>query len=307
MSKFLFYTDAHLSAKRPIHRVDSFVDSLLRKLEEVYEIAAEEGVDFVVFGGDFFNSHRIFNYEIIDEAIQIIDRFGKPTYAIVGQHDLVGYNKDTYRSSTLHFLEKYSTCFSTMWEPVELGDMVLYPCHTFDNFEAAFDVSVSRKKKSVLVAHHLITKETKPYDTYLVSSFTPCRYSMVLFGDYHGGMEMTTAEDGTVVYSPGALARLAISDRNHIVKVGIITCAPKKDIQVKERPLNSALPPEECFGQSILEEIRETADMTDASAFVESILDMEKQCVDVFELIERVAKQQDLREDVLEYILAKRD
>lgn len=295
-----------MSGQRPEHRIDNFSESLLVKLEETYRLAIEKGVDFVVFMGDFFNSHRIFNYEIINSVMDIICSSRLTTYAIVGQHDTVGYNPDSYRSSTLNFMERHCPRFETMWEPKEFDDVVLYPCHCYDEFLPAFQKPITRKKKSILVAHHLITRNTVPFETYLLEDFLPCKYSAVIFGDFHFGMRPYYDENETLVWSPGALARQAINEKTRVVRVGVVEVNLGKRVEVEEIQLNNVRSGDEVFAKTLLEEIRERPEMVDTSEFVQSIRELEATSEDIFDMLEKAAKKRKVRKPVINYILAKR-
>jgi DNA repair protein SbcD/Mre11 len=303
MSKILFYTDFHLTAKTPRHRIDSFADSLLKKLKEIYEIAEAEAVDCVCFGGDFYNNHRIFNYDMINGAMEIICDCQIQTHAVIGQHDLIGYNKETYRTSTLSFMERHCAMFETLWRPFELSDCVLYPCHWFDKLTDVMQQQTSKKKKSILVAHQTISREKLMFQTHVTSDLSG-NYDLVLSGDWHGGFETHTAND-ILWCNPGSIGRLAISDCHRNPQVALVNITKGKPIEIELRCLKSAGKAEEVFGMSFLETIREKAGM-DTSNFVNGILELEQEVVDVFELIDKIGKSKGIRQEVLSYIASKK-
>jgi len=306
-TKIAVFTDMHLTGKRPVHRTDDFCGALIRKLQEVYDIANRRDVDCVVFLGDFFNNHRIFSYEIINEAMDVICASKVKTYAITGQHDLVGYNPTSFKTSTLSFVERHCSQFQTLHEPLEMGDVVLYPCHVYDDFKTSVSSkAVSKRKKSVLCAHHLITVDEKPYQTNMLKDFLPCAFSAIIFGDLHIGMP-PTEEQGTLVWGPGALARLAINERQRPVRCGILTAEAGKPVEVEEILLESAVSGEDVFGEMLIEQIRERPEMLDVSGFVESIRELEASSADVFEMLERAAIKEGIRKEVVDYILSKRE
>jgi len=305
VTKLMVYTDLHLTAKKPFHRVDDFQATMLAKLKEVYDLGDARGVDHVLFLGDFFNSHRIFSYDLINSAMDIICNAGVDTHALVGQHDLVGRNKDSYASSTLCFMERHCKRFQTMHKPTDLGDVVIYPCHSWDDFPETMGWTVSKRKKSILAAHHLITREKKIFHTYVTDDFLPCQYSAVIFGDYHGGMDPYRHESGTLVWSPGSLARLAINETARKVKVGIMTAVPGQNVEVEELELACAKPGKDVFSETFIESVREHAGL-DTSRFVEQIMSIEADAVDIFDLVQKAATQQGVRKEVVDYILSKR-
>lgn len=306
MTKFLVYTDTHLTGQRPVHRCDDFIRSILDKMKETYDLAKQNNVDFVVFLGDFYNNHRIFNYEIINEAMDIIDSHPTKTYAIIGQHDLRGYNLETYKTSTLNFMERHCGNFETIFKPLEFNDVVLYPCHVYEPFPEVFKNKITRKKKSILLAHHLITLQKKPFPTHIINDYLPCQYSAILFGDFHVGMEPYYDSNETLIWSPGSLTRLAINDIERKIKIGIITTELGSKVLVEEIHLASAKSGYDVFSKNVLEIIRETPQMVDMDGFIKGIQELETMSIDIYDMIEKAAKNNGIRQEVINYILSKK-
>ena len=191
-----------------------------------------------------------------------------------------------------------------MMTPLDLGDAVVYPCHSWDDFPEAMGWQVTKKKKSILAAHHLITKDKKIFHTYVLDEILPCQYSAIIFGDYHAGMDIYT--DGkTLVWSPGSMARLAINETERKLKVGVLTAIPGQPVAVEEFPLQSAKPASEVLSTTFLESVREHAGM-DAGKFIEQIMSIESESVDIFDLVEKAASQKGVKKEVINYILSKR-
>jgi DNA repair exonuclease SbcCD nuclease subunit len=300
-TKFIFYTDLHLTAKRPIHRVDDFTASLLIKLKEVYDVAVQEQADFVIFGGDFFNNHRIFSYEIILTASDIISKSGLPTYAVIGQHDLIGHNKETYKTSTLSFMEHFCTNFNTLCQPTKIKNVMLYPCHWFDNVRELVKNKPDSSCCSVMVCHQTITKDTAPYDTILTSELVG-DYDLILSGDVHGGYP--AHKIGKTLFSnSGSIARRAINE-THDPRVLVVEVG--KNLSVKEVKLKNVIPANDAFGTSILESTRVAAEDVDIERFIEGILELEQSAVDIFDLVQKIAIAKGIKQEVIDYVLSKR-
>lgn len=307
MFKFLFYTDLHLHAKQPRHRADIYSVSVLKKLEEIYEIARREAVDFVVFGGDFYHTWRIFSYDIINAAMEIMCNEGIPTLGIVGQHDVYGYNRETYLKSTLCFQEKHCPSFRTLWEPEDMGEVVLYPVHCLDDFEKCFSFDVTRKKKSVLLVHKLLCNSHQPFDVYRTSDYE-WPYSLVLSGDLHSGFPVHWVGK-TILANPGSIGRPNRKDMQRMPKVLIIEGHPKKEIYIREILLKNAQPFDTIFKAGVLDEFGEGAlsGTIDTSKFVSSVEGIQNEPADIFELIEQRGQQGAVSKEVLDYLLSKRE
>jgi len=302
-TKFLFYTDLHLSAKRPIHRVDDFATSLLVKLAEVYDIAKQEDVDFVLFGGDFFNNHRIFNYDIIRTASDIMERSGKKTFAVIGQHDLIGHNQETYKTSTLAFLEHFCRSYQTLVKPFDAGNKVtIYPCHWFDNVKEMVQKSPA-SGTSVMVCHQTIVKDKLPYNAILTSELTS-DYDVIISGDVHAGFDPHRIGK-TTFYNPSSLVRRAVNEI-HDPKVGVIEVGGNKPVSIKDVKLKNVVKTEDAFGVSLTEIVKVAAEDVTTERFVEGILELEQSAVDVFDLITKIASMKGTRQEVIDYIVSKR-
>ena len=128
----------------------------------------------------------------------------------------------------------------------------------------------------------------------------------MIFGDYHAGMSPYRDSNGTLVWSPGSIARQAINETERKVKVGILTIQRGKQIEVEEIQLQTVKPSDEVFSMTMIEHIREHSKMVDTNDFVESIRELEASSTDIYDLIEKAGKQQEIRPEVLNWILAKR-
>ena len=306
MTRFLFYTDLHLAMQAPGHRVDDYCAAVLRKLDEVYALANEHEVDAVLFGGDFFNRHRLYSYHVIDAAIASISSSTARTYAVIGQHDLVGHNKQTYRTSAMAHMERHCANFEVMQKPVELDDVVVYPCHWYDDIHERLAKIPTRKRKSILLAHASVTSVKMPFDTVCIQDVN-CPYSAVLTGDIHTGIAPRIV-NGTMFCNPGALARRNVrTDIDRHPKVAIIHCELGKDVSVDLVPLQHVALGEEVFIRSAVEMLKASQPEMDASRFIQGIRELEQDAIDIFDLLDKAAKSQRLPVEVRDYLLSKRE
>jgi len=304
MSRFLYYTDPHLSVRCPVYRIDDYSTSLIAKLEEVYDIAEKNNADFVLCGGDFFNSHSIFSFGLINNIIDVLNNSNLDTYSIIGQHDIFGYNSETFKSSTLAFIERHCKSFYIIREPVDKDDLVIYPCHCYDDFNDSLDVSSPKKKYSILVAHKLISKKKAPFDVIVTSEIKKNGFNLILSGDLHSGVP-EHAVGKTTYYNPGSLVRRAINEIGRKIKVGLIDVSFKKGIAIKEICLKNVGKAEDVFSMSALE--NKSKENINTDAFISGIEDLENESVDIFDFIEKAAQKEKLNKNIIEYIMSKKD
>lgn len=294
-TKFIFYTDYHLANRPPINRKDDFSVNQIRKLKEVYDIAKNKKADFVVFGGDFFNTHRIYNYDLISQSLQIIINSGLKTYAAQGQHDLIGHNKDSYKKSTLSFLESFSNgYFQTLWKPLTIGDFSIHPCHWFDKIEdCVANNRLIPNSYNILIAHQSITRKKNVFQTILTKDIKS-DFNLILSGDIHSGHELHRI-DNTDFYNPGSLTRMSIKDKKRIPKIALIEFGK----EIEEIYLNEI--EKEPFYESILEETLEVVSIGN-DKFFEEISNLEQESANLKDLISKIAIRDGLSKETFHYI-----
>lgn len=304
MTKLGFYTDLHLAGETPRHRTDDFPRILLEKLRETYATAEQEDCQFMLFAGDFFNAQRMFSFDVISEAIEIIGKASIPTYGVVGEHDLYGHNIETFQSSTLKFFVRHCSKMNILWEPLDLGEVVLYGKHEPDKMETAMAVQVDPAKYNILVCHELLTCNAAPFDVISTSTLTNCPYDLVVSGDLHDGYEPHHVE-GTWFCNPGSLARRTTADADRWPQMAIIEVEKGEEPVIEYRRLACGKPGYEVFGESIAEAARAKKDF-DADDFARELLAFEAEATDIHELVQKAGKQAGLRKEVLDYLATKR-
>jgi len=308
--KFLFFTDVHLSAQTPVHRTDDYQAALLGKLEEVYQTAKDEKVDFLVCGGDLFNGHRMFSYPFLNSMMEIMCDSGLKTYLVVGQHELMGYNDKTYDSSTLAFVVKRSHgTLKVIRGSEELGDVVLWSSHVYDELELAAKNKLNDDVINVLVAHHLLTNKKTVFETVNTGEFAKAmhkagvNYDIVLSGDLHDGYDVHES-DGMWFCNPGSLARRAISDTKRTPRFAVIEVEPNEIPIIDVREVKCAQRGEDVFGESAAEIIRERDDF-DPTAFIKEVEEFEVESADIHELVQKVGQAKGIDKKVLDYLASK--
>lgn len=305
MSRIGFYTDIHLRGTTPRHRVDDYPQALLKKLDETYTLFENAGCDFVIFGGDMFHTHRIYAYDVISGAMDVICDSKLDTYSVIGQHDLKGYNKHTFDTSALAFLTRRCPRFHILWEATEVHDCWLSPSHVWDNLDDVEIACTRGDRFNILIAHHLLTNKKAMFDVVNTTEFSKtCPFDLVLSGDLHDGYEPHEA-NGTWFCNPGSLARQATSDSHRMPQVAIIdVVGPKLPPAITVEQLKCGKPGSEVFSEDIAEIVRKRDDF-DAEDLVEDMLSFETEAVDIHDLIQTVGKSEGVSKPILDYLATK--
>lgn len=303
--RFGFYTDIHLAGVSPRHRTDDFPRALLAKLGEIYQTAEQAGCEFMAFGGDFFNTHRVFSYEIIGDAMDIICESDLHTYGCVGEHDLYGHSPDSYPSSTLAFFIRRCPHFHILFHPMEVGEVVLHGKHEWEPVASINGEGhdVDPAKYNILVCHELITNRKAPFDVTHTSTLTESPFDLVCSGDLHSGYSPHEV-NGTWFCNPGSIARRNTSDTWHptMAIIDVEKGIPPVFNLVK---LKSARPHDDVFGESVADILSEKQEAREGDEFAEELLKFEADAVDVHDLIQKVGMSKGIRKALLDYLATK--
>jgi len=310
MPRFIFYTDLHLWDKAPVNRVDDYGECVQNKLQDVYNFAAKWDVDAVLFGGDFCNRPRLFDYTMITNAARTVNGCFSgdrqiSTYAIIGQHDLVGYRVENYDQSTLHFVEAFSSAWHTITTPIKFGDVTVHPAHVNKDPRT---VKPTGQGINVLISHWLLHPDANvPFSTTPISEMVDKGWDLVLSGDLHNGFDPIMIGKTTFA-NPGAIARREIGDcrtiRCFLVEID-------KGIHVSSLILPSQKSPDEIWRDqtvtSFLSDTKEDARSNIGDGyngrFVDSLQQFAVERQDVWSQIEDAAKPV-LSESAFSYLMS---
>jgi len=233
--KALFFTDTHLRQTNPRWRIGDYAEDVLAKIEATMHMATEEGVNAVFFGGDFVDHWNV-ALSIVNRAVDIIqyesEAAGFAFIMALGQHDVQGHNIETVWSSAASMLLR--AC--SMWPTIKRGEI-----HYNDPDSTL--VELKREKKSTVVVHAMIVPKPVPWPHILIEDIETDA-QIVLSGDYHTGFP-PTEHGGTWFANPGALARIAISDRDRVPQIAIIDTeklpeCPIEYVEIPHKPAEEA-------------------------------------------------------------------
>ena len=205
-TKFGFITDTHYDYKYE-SRKDNTLDTLIDKTKQCYTWFKEQGCSFVIHGGDMFDRHRIYNFDLIKKVRHTLKDSGLITYFIMGQHDLQGYNLDTLPASNLGFIEDISDgALKLIKDEIQLGDYYFIASHVNSDPVKTIRSIKAHDKPVVYVCHALLTDKREAFGAISITHFKNKNVQLVLSGDLHDGVEFQTCND-IQFYNPGALAR----------------------------------------------------------------------------------------------------
>jgi len=335
-TKIGFFTDAHIAGQAPNSRQDSYTDSVLKKLAFCLARCSNE-CDLIVFGGDLTHSHKLGNDRLKERVIDVfLENLTVPFLYTYGQHDLRGEDLKSRDESTTAFIMRMLRRLNKDVVEIPHDDWMLYgdvqiafracPRGTKDTVhflqrictDSKFPELISAK---IVVAHQLISDKKSPWLVDYRQLMTGVKdnpkrvIDAVLSGDLHCGFGPCLNQLGTVFVNPGSLARTAKSkvELTRVVQ-GVDICVTDDSVtQTAFWPVGIAAPGDEVFRESAplvdeenYEEAPAAVETKSFDEVVARLADVKQRRIDVWDLLEKRAREIGLEPDVLSYLLSKR-
>ena len=301
--KFGFITDTHFDYKYE-SRKDNTLKTLIDKLEQCYAEFVKQGCEFVIHGGDMFDRHRIYNFDLIRDVRNIMKKSGLITYFILGQHDAQGYNKKSMGKSNLGFVSEISDDTLVFIDDyIETSDFVIYASHVSEKDVIKRINGIKKQKKpTICVCHALLTDKREAFGTISITHIKNPNVNLVLSCDLHDGYPLTEI-NGTQCYNPGAFARTEKGMR--LPKVGILTWTGEKFNLDEFYP---ACP--KCEDIFYWEDDIKTAAVNkevDGVSFISAFQEFHDKSTNAFDLLLKIGEKQRVSDEILEMIKVYKD
>lgn len=299
--RFSFYTDLHLTDNSPCHRIDNYVQTLCNKLKTVYDLSVANDCECVTFGGDFFDRHKIYDYDVIQHAISVIKNSGIQTYACIGEHDLYGHSPETYTKSTLSFLCNFTPNMNLLWKPVHLPNGVsFYGKHEWEKMDDFANIQLDKSRYNVLLCHELLYNKKMPYSITNTADLD-LPFDLVCSGDLHCGFEPHQVKN-TWYCNPGSLARRTTADIRRMPKMLIVDVRKGYDPIIRGQVLPGFKPGKEVLEIGLSETIRNFESKIDMTKFVQSFETLEHEKMDIYDLFDEFKAKNLVKNDIIAYI-----
>ncbi|MBM7623267.1 metallophosphoesterase family protein [Sporohalobacter salinus] len=308
--KILVLTDTHIRGTTPQNRLDDFPVTLKEKLLEVKDMIEQEGIDFVLHGGDLFDRPDTAP-SVVSDFIQILRGFEVPIYIVAGNHDLYGHNPTTLSRTMLGLLNASGIVEVLNFKEEKIIEvsgvrLQLQGCPYYYDLDSSDEPNkyLLEKRSDVDYAVNLIHGLLLPQpfgidlDYTLIDDIQTTEADITIVGHYHTGFGIEEISDQKYCLNPGSLVRIGAytGELNRIPQVAIIELTTDKlDITLHE--LDTAPPGKEVLDRSQIElnEYREQK----LADFTQSIKGAgEFNFLEVKEILEELADNKDLKKKV---------
>lgn len=283
MINLVWRTDVHMADRGPSSRRDNWTETVLDKLQQVYDIAKEVGAVAVLDGGDFFDvkSPARNTHELVRQCIDHHAAYDIPTFVTPGNHDAV-YGDYSFLPQQPLGVMYSSGAFKRLYDEHEAvftdksGQKVRVigiPYHGKTYDLAKFRSIVKGDEDVLICVAHVLASEKggtmfEAEDVIQYASLLDTAPDLYCFGHWHKDQGVTVLEGKTFV-NIGSLTRGSLSQDNvqRRPACAVISCERGR-VSVDVRRLN-VKPPEEVF--DVDARARQVRQQVEMDAFVTKI------------------------------------
>ena len=301
----------------PINRIDDYPQAILNKIDSIFELGAEHNIDFILFGGDMFESYNA-STSVIRRTLEWFKGRDIPMISILGNHDLHGHTLNTFHRSAVSILD-----VADFVEIIDVSEKYgVRGLHYYTGLEEDMtkgNKTPSEKMQEVLAgdetiwaAHAMISTEELKFISrnILVENIQVAPHTkLVLSGDYHAGFPITKRDDGVIFANPGSLSRRNVAKENLIrdVQVALVEYEPYDfdgDIEIEYIKVK-AQPAEEVFDLAAIQDKKDVKVGT--LSYIEKLknLEMSDTIDDLESEISKFAGEAGLDNEILDEILSR--
>lgn len=286
LSRWVYFTDPHGTARTPSSRTDNFLETFYKKLAEVIQAAHDVEADGILCGGDFANSPWL-SIAFADEVGDFLREHLKdmPFYFVSGNHDVEAYNPGSFRTTAIGLMIKTLPTGKILHrgEPIRVtnkrGNTTILsgvPSYAMLDRDIETDEGiVSRTRDYVInepadvpiihIVHGmLLTKplvEDAPFT--LVQDILDTHATVTLTGHDHTGFAPVRTNHDGIVWNPGAALRVFASEQEmlRIPKYGIVDIHGQYDPKIYVQEFKVARPGSEILDRSKLDAEKERKEL----------------------------------------------
>ena len=325
--KLIFTGDLHLRGTNPRNRIGSYVDAAKAKLREVFTLAEEVGAVAILIPGDIFDAPQVAD-SVKSMYADLLEESPVPIYTTPGNHDLSGYNIETYDNSSLKILERMLPKLEVIKEPgrvrifhysgSDLSVALTFQPYSGQVDRAGFGYETGQGDTLpndsgyetpfyIHVAHGMALDHIPPFDRFTLLQDIKTDADLVLTGHDHTGYGVYKRADGKVFCNPGALLRSAasMSELERPIQIAVIDIRSKTDFDVTLVPIRCAKVGAEVLDRSGIEADKKRSYAMESFAALIKTNTGAKVLLDIPTIMETIAAQEGVDPEVIAVALKK--
>lgn len=317
MIRLLYSGDWHLRGTSPRNRVDDYKDTVKLKLREVFGLATKWNCKAIIVPGDIWDRPEV-TIGVLLEFVAILKESPVAIYTTPGNHDIYGYNLETYNRSSLRLLELLVPQFTVVTDPTARqrfieGDTKLEI--SFTPYSGKMDINGYGYNPEgqventsgvyrIHIAHAMLLDHTPPFDRFTLIHDAYTTADLVLTGHDHIGYGVYKRSDGKVFCNPGALMRIAasIGEVERKVQVAIIE-VDAMEANIKLIQLRSAKPGDQVLDRSRIAAEKERAYAMDTFSALMQSKTGNAILLDINTIVEAIAAQENTAPNIVKIAL----
>ncbi len=232
--KFIYLQDVHCKGVNPSSRIGDYYTDIMTKFDEVLTLSKQYKVDYIIDGGDFFDSPLVSNI-IIDEFIDKVEQNAIPMFMLYGNHCQIGHSIDNSKSTSLAHIfrrSKYIKHLETLIDNNKEQKVLIEGLDYYHNIETDIQnnglKARSEANYKICVCHALLSDKVLPtFIRHVAIGQIKTDYDLVISGHNHKGWGII--QIGTTKFvNISSLSRTSIDESEIIPSVLYIDTNTKK-------------------------------------------------------------------------------
>lgn len=266
--------DVHANMNTPASRLDSYPDTIIRKLSDTRKVLRTRGIHHAIQLGDLWHANTQSSYYInqVCEELQQWRDDGIELHVITGNHEMANEKPENVARSPLQIL--YTTGLAKHLKHLQLERVAICGYDYTDPIREA----PKTKLYKVCVAHRFY--ENSLSDQSLKErNIQYLNYNLYILGHDHVKYEPLVLPSGQVIQRPGSLARGTSHSyqltREPSFDIDTVTYDPETGqfhLSIETITLPHA-PASEVFTIQALKKPAKTEDLTQLSAQIDALID----------------------------------
>jgi len=303
--KIAYYQDSHIYGRNSANRIGECYNDIMQKIREVHKIAKEQKCKKIIHGGDIWENCVVSNL-MVDEFVDIVEKYKIPLEVIWGNHDEINGNIETSKGSSLAHICRRSKLINILNDNDDLNEeFTIKPLHYKHGIEDEIkENGIIFSKDSlnswkIAIVHAFVTeKPFLPQVMHIVYDKIKTNADLILIAHYHHNWNKKV--ENTEYLDIGCLGRLNINEAD-IEPSMLILDTEKRSYEIIK--LKSAKPGSEIFDLSKIKEIKEFDN--NINNFISSLQSTKVQSLSIRGIITDICKENKVEKEVENLIIEK--